>query len=168
VPTPCILDNVAAPVVTGVDAVVELMGPNKGLTDIFLSTENLIFEEGIALGLPVRIHLENAILGPSCYIGSSTKPVQIDLTTGQSGELHGASGSLTFNDPFTVTTLTNTKLVNNTFATPAASGCGGLFSLFVDPLVNSIIGLPSGEGTNSATLVGNLQDGNKKAVKNSE
>jgi hypothetical protein len=149
---------------TGVDAVVELRGPTKGLTNIDLSTENLIFEEGIALGLPVKVHLENAILGPSCYIN----PLQLNLTTGQSGELHGKSGKLTFNDAFTITTLTGTKLVDNKFSAPAAAGCGGLFSLFVDPLVNSIIGLPAGEGKNSAVLDGNLQDGYAEAVKESE
>src|SRR5882757_1642510 len=45
---------------TGVNATVELTGPTKGLTNVKLSTENLIFEEGTALGLPAKFHLENA------------------------------------------------------------------------------------------------------------
>jgi hypothetical protein len=72
---------------TGVNATVELTGPSKGLTKIKLNTENLIFEEGVALGLPVKIHLENAILGSNCYIGSDSKPVQLNFTTGTSGKL---------------------------------------------------------------------------------
>ena len=59
---------------TGVNATVELTGPTKGLTNVKLNTENLLFEEGTALGLPVKFHLENAILGSGCYIGSETKP----------------------------------------------------------------------------------------------
>src|ERR1700712_4952018 len=143
---------------TGVNAIVELAGPTKGLTNIHLSTENLIFEKGTALGLPTKIRLENAILGSSCYIGSDAKPVQIDFTTGTSGKLKGESGSLTFNPAFTITTISGGKLVNNTFAAPAASGCGGIFSFLVDPLVNSILGTPSASGTNSAVLEGKLQD----------
>lgn len=154
---------------TGVNATVELAGPTKGyLPNVKLSTENLIFGEGVALGLPTKIHLENAILGSSCYIGSDSKPVQIDFTTGTSGKLTGNPGTVTFNPTFTITTVSGGKLVNNTFAAPAASGCGGIFSFFVDPLVNSILGTPSASGTNSAILEGKLQDAAASAVKASE
>lgn len=154
---------------TGVNATVELTGPTKGLTNVKLNTENLIFGEGTALGLPVKIKLDNAILGSSCYIGSETKPVQIDFTSGTSGSLKGDPGTLTFNEPFfTIITIAGGKLVNGVFAAPAASGCGGIFSLFVDPLVNSILGLPAGSGKNTATLEGKLQDAQAEAVKASE
>jgi hypothetical protein len=150
---------------TGVNATVELAAP---ATSIKLSTENLIFEEGVALGLPVKIKLDNALLGSNCYIGSNAKPVQIDFTTGTSGKLKGSAGSLTFNEAGTLITISGGKLVNNTFAAPAASGCGGIFSIFVDPLVNSILGTPSPSGTNSAILEGKLQDAASSAVKASE
>jgi hypothetical protein len=154
---------------TGVNATVELGGPTKGfLPAVKLSTENLIFEEGVALGLPTKIHLENAILGSTCYIGSDSKPVQIDFTTGTSGSLKGSAGTVSFNPSFTIVTITGGKLVNGTFAAPAASGCGGIFSFFVDPLVNSILGLPAASGKNTATLEGKLQDASAEAVKASE
>ena len=153
---------------TGVDATVELTGPSKGLTNIKLSTENLLIESGTALGLPVKFHLENLILGGSCYIGSDLKPVQLNLTTGTDGALNGGPGVFSSNEPFTIIRLSGAQLVNNSFAAPAASGCGGLFSLFVDPLVNSLIGLPAGSGKNSATLEGDLEDGLAEAVRNSE
>jgi hypothetical protein len=154
---------------TGVNATVELTGPSKGLTNVKLNTENLLFEEGTALGLPVKIHLENAILGSSCYIGSDSNPVQINFTTGTSGKLKGSAGELSFNEPkFTITTISGGKLVNNTFTAPGASGCGGIFSIFVDPLVNSILGVPAGAGVNSAVLEGKLQDAVAKEVKASE
>lgn len=153
---------------TGVNATVELTGPTKGLTNVKLNTENLLLESGTALGLPVKFHLENAILGSGCYIGSESKPVQIDFTTGTSGKLKGAAGTLTFNPTFTIITISGGKLVNNVFAAPGASGCGGIFSFFIDPLVNSILGLPAGSGANSAVLEGKLQDAQAKAVKASE
>lgn len=153
---------------TGVNATVELTGPSKGLTNIKLSTENLIFEEGTALGLPAKIKLDNAILGSNCYIGSESKPVQIDFTTGTSGALKGAAGEVNFNPAFTIVTISGGKLVNGTFAAPGVSGCGGIFSIFVDPLVDSILGTPSASGKNSAVLEGKLQDGAAEAVKASE
>jgi len=153
---------------TGVDATVELTGPTKGLTNVFLSTENLLFEEGTALGIPAKIRLSNAILGSNCYIGSESSPVQIDFTTGTDGALNGDAGSLTFNEAFTIITISGGQFVNNSFAAPGVNGCGGIFSFFINPLVNSIIGLPSGAGTNSAILEGKLQDGNAEAVKASE
>jgi hypothetical protein len=152
---------------TGVNAIVELTGPTKGLTNVKLSTENLLLEEGTALGLPVKIKLENAILGNNCYIGSESKPVQINFTTGTSGSLKGSAGSLSFNETFTIITIKGGKLVNGTYSAPAASGCGGIFSFLVDPLVNSILGLPAASG-NTATLEGVLQDASAKAVKASE
>lgn len=154
---------------TGVNATVELAGPTKGyLPNVKLSTENLIFEEGVALGLPTKIHLENSILGSNCYIGSDASPVQINFTTGTSGKLTGAAGSITFNPTFTITTISGGKLVNNDYAAPGASGCGGIFSFLIDPLVNSIIGLPSGAGSNQAVLEGKIQDAASSAVKASE
>lgn len=153
---------------TGVHATVELLGPSSGLTEIELSTENLLIESGTALGLPVRFHLENAILGSGCYIGSSSEPVQIDFTSGQSGELHGSVGEISFNEAFTISTISGGELVNNTFTAPGASGCGGIFSFLVDPLVDEILGVPAGEGENSASLEGIIQDASAKAVKASE
>jgi hypothetical protein len=154
---------------TGVNATVELAGPTKGyLPSVKLSTENLLLQKGVALGLPTKIHLENAILGSSCYIGSDTKPVQIDFTTGTSGSLKGAPGKVSFNPAFTIVTISGGRLVNNVFAAPAASGCGGIFSFFIDPLVNSILGTPAGSGANSAVLEGKLQDALAEFVKASE
>jgi hypothetical protein len=153
---------------TGVTATVELAGPTKGLTNIKLNTENLLLQKGTALGLPVKIKLSNALLGSNCYIGSDSKPVQIDFTTGTSGALKGAVGEFTFNESFTIITIKGGKFVNGTFSAPAASGCGGIFSIFVDPLVNSILGTPSPSGSNTAFLEGVLQDAQAEAVKASE
>lgn len=153
---------------TGVTATVELTGPSKGLTNISLNTENLLAEKGTALGLPVKIKLANALLGSNCYIGSESKPVQIDFTSGTSGSVKGSAGELSFNEEFTLITISGGRLVNGLYSAPGASGCGGLFSFFIDPLVNSILGLPSGSGNNTATLEGKLQDAASSAVIESE
>lgn len=153
---------------TGVNATVELAGATKGKTDIKLNTANLLFEEGIALGLPAKIHLENAILGSSCYIGSKSSPVQLNFTSGTSGSLKGSAGTLSFNETFTIITIAGGNLVDGTYAAPGVNGCGGIFSFFIDPLVNSIIGLPSASGKNKANLEGKIQDAQAEAVKASE
>jgi hypothetical protein len=154
---------------TGVNATVELTGPEHGLTDIELNTENLLFEEGVALGLPVKIHLENPTLGSKCYVGTDVNPVQLNLTTGQSGSLHGSLGELSFYEPsFTITRTKGSVLVDNTFSAPAATGCGGALSLVVNPVVNAMLGTPAGPGANSATLIANFEDAAASAVLASE
>lgn len=151
---------------TGVNATVELAAP---ATQIKLNTENLIFEEGTALQLPVKFHLENAILGSNCYLGSNSHPVVIPFTTGTSGKLKGARGTIAFNEAFTLTTISGGKLVNNTYAVPGATGCGGfLIEYLLDPLVNSIVGVPAASGVNSAILEGVLKDAAAPAVRASE
>ena len=101
-------------------------------------------------------------------VSSNSKPIQIDFTTGTSGALKGSVGEITFNEAFTLVTISGGKLVNGTFAAPGVSGCGGIFSFFIDPLVDSILGTPSASGKNSATLEGVLKNATANAVKASE
>jgi hypothetical protein len=156
---------------TGVTATVEVAGP---ATNIKINTLNLLLESGTAISLPTKIKLSNPFLGSNCYIGSDSKPVTIDFTSGATSppppnkSIHGAAGTLSFNETGTLITLSGGKLVNNSFAAPAASGCGGLFSFLIDPFVNSIVGLPSAAGTNTAVLEGKLQTAEAAAVKASE
>jgi hypothetical protein len=152
--------------VTGVNATLELAGP---ATSIKLSTQNLLFEEGTALQLPVKVHLENPFLGGNCYVGSNSNPITIPLTTGTSGSLTGTAGAFSANGPFTLLTFTGTKLVNSTFSAPGASGCGGpVAELLIDPILNLMVGLPAGSGKNSAVLEGTTQDAASSAVRESE
>jgi hypothetical protein len=156
---------------TGVTATVELAGP---ASSIKINTLNLLIEQGTALSLPTKIRLSNPFLGSNCYIGSNSKPVVIDFTTGETSPpppnkpIHGAAGTIEFNEAQTLLTLSGGSLVNNSFAAPGANGCGGLFSFLVDPFVNSIVGLPSPAGTNTAILEGKLQNAEAAAVKASE
>lgn len=156
---------------TGVTATVELAAP---ASSIEVSPGNLIEEEGTALGLPVKIKLSNAFLGNNCYIGSNAKPVVIDFTTGETSPpppnepISGSAGSLTIGGGGTILTLSGGSFVNNSFAAPGANGCGGLFSFLVDPFVNSLVGIPSAAGTNTAILEGKFQLAAAEAVKASE
>lgn len=153
---------------TGVTATVELTGPTKGLTNVELSTNNLLAEKGTALGLPVRIHLQNAILGSNCYIGSNSEPIPLKFTTGTSGSLKGSAGKLSFNEEFTKVTFTGGKFVDGTYAAPGTNGCGGIFSFLINPLVEEILGVPAASGKNSAFLEGVLEAGEAPAVRESE
>ena len=48
--------------------------------------------------------------------------------------------------------LDDAVLVDNAWSAPAASGCGGLLSSVIDPIINLASGLPAKAGTNSAIL----------------
>lgn len=156
---------------TGVTATVEVAGPASGIK---INTLNLLIESGTALSLPAKIKLSNPILGSNCYVGSNSKPVVIDFTSGETSPpppnkpIHGSAGKFEINEAGTLITLSGGSLVNNSFAAPAASGCGGIFSFLVDPLVNSLVGLPSPAGTNTAVLEGVLQTAEAKAVRATE
>lgn len=156
--------------VLGVNAITELAKP---ASEIGISSPNLASEEGVALSLPVKVRLENSLLGGSCYIGSSSSPITWNLTTGTTEPkspntpIKGTSGDITFNTEATILTAEGDKLVDNAFTAPDASGCGGLFSIIINPLVDLKLGLPSPDGKNTAILEGNLKRGYAPAVRES-
>lgn len=156
---------------TGVTATVELAAP---ATSIGINTTNLISENGVALSLPVKVKLGNPFLGSNCYIGSNSNPITIKFTTGTTSPpppntpIKGSLGEASFNPSFTILTLKGGRLVDNAFAAGGANGCGGLFSFLVDPFVNSIVGVPSPAGTNTAILEGVLQTAKAEPVRASE
>jgi hypothetical protein len=138
---------------TGVSAVTELAKP---ASEIAISTRNLEIKEGTALGLPVKVRLENTFLGSECYIGSSAHPINLNLTTGTTNPnlpnkpITGKAGFPNFLDEFELLEITENTLVNNEFAAPEATGCGGIFAFLIDPIIDAKIGLPSADGHNTA------------------
>lgn len=141
---------------TGVNSTLELAKP---VGDIKISQNNLAFEEGVALKLPVKVHLENPALGSNCYVGSSSSPILWNLTTGNTtppagtAPIHGKAGTITFIEEAQILRAENSELVDNAWSAPGASGCGGfLLELLVNPIINSTVGIPSAAGKNVADL----------------
>jgi hypothetical protein len=143
---------------TGVTATTELVANEHD--PAILNTGNVFEETGTALTLPVRVHLKNPLLGNSCYIGSESKPITLNLTTGATSppepnkSIHGKAGALSFEEEDNIVVLTGNSLVDNSFSTPEAEGCGEFFSFLIDPIVDAKIGLPSKAGHNTAILTG--------------
>jgi hypothetical protein len=173
------LERIACEVVfengaTGVNATTELALP---ASDIGINTNNLINSEGVALSLPVKVKLENAFLGGECYIGSASHPVTLNLTTGTTSPpapnkpISGEVGDLKFveeGEGFKLTEITGNKLVDNSFSAPEATGCGGLFSFLIDPIIDSKLGLPSAAGKNTAIQNNLIKKATAAAVIHSE
>ncbi len=140
---------------TGIEAVLELAEP---ASEIKLSNYALLAEEGVALKLPVKVHLENPFLGSSCYVGSSSSPLIWNLTTGVTSPpapnkpISGKAGYVELKENFEIAQITENSLVENAWSAPAATGCGGVLSFLVDPVIDSQIGLPSAAGNNTAIL----------------
>jgi len=154
---------------TGVNATVELAGP---ASSVKLSVLNTVLGTGTALSMPVKVKLDNPFLANSCYIGSNSNPIKLNLTTGTTAPpppnkpITGSPGELAGEEEGLIIAAKNNSLVDNSFAAPGANGCGGLlFSWAVDPFVNSIVGVPSPAGTNTAILSGTTWIADANAVR---
>jgi hypothetical protein len=139
---------------TGVGATLELARPAD---EIVASEYNLLAEEGVALRLPVRLHLENPILGSGCYIGSSRSPFIWNLTSGAAHPRSavagsGTSGTLRSDSQDEIVRITGARLVDHGWSAATASGCGGVLAPLVDPVIDSSFGLPASAGAGWAVL----------------
>lgn len=141
-----------------------------GLTDIKATTQlagvptvnifDVLYGEGPGVVLPIKIKLTNPLLGPSCMIGTDANPIMLRLTTGTTAPpapnqpITGDRGTLTFDPDSGAVVTEGTRIVDNAFAVPAATGCSalGVKLLNLDPVVNGRQKLPSPAGTNSAVL----------------
>jgi hypothetical protein len=156
---------------TGVSATTELAAP---ASSIGININNLASESGTALSLPVKVRLENPLLGSECYVGSNAKPIVLNLTTGKTSPpepnkpISGKGGTLNILEGGSLIEITGNSLVNNSFAAPEAEGCGGIFSGLIDPIINSTMGLPAAAGHNTAILNGTLKQAGAGSVKASE
>jgi hypothetical protein len=159
--------------VTGLNSTLELARP---VPEVLVNEFNLAGEEGIALKMPVKFHLENPFLGSSCYVGSSSSPIIWNLTSGTTAPpppntpITGAGGEATLLESGRIIEVKNNKLVDNAWAAPGVNGCGGfLVELLLNPIINSASGLPAAAGKNTAILKGTVSSSPKSAVnKNDE
>jgi hypothetical protein len=157
---------------TGVSSTLELAKP---ASEIRISEGHLAEGVGVALKMPVKVHLENPFLGKSCYVGSSTSPIVWNLSSGLTKPpvgtepISGKIGEVEFFEKGRILRLTNNELVDNAWSAPTASGCGGILSFLVNPIINAQIGLPSAAGKNVARLKNTINETTAFAVnKNNE
>lgn len=158
--------------VTGLNATLELAKP---ATDIRVSENNLAAEEGVALMMPVKTHLENPFLGSSCYVGSSSSPLTWNLTTGTTAPpapnkpISGKAGFVEFLEEGSIAVAKDAVLVDNAWSAPGASGCGGFpAELLLNPIINTAAGLPASAGKNTAILKNTLNIAAAAAVREND
>jgi hypothetical protein len=158
--SPPSIKELAAASPSSVTATVEIAGPAV-VPPILFSEFDAAIEfgptEGTALHMSIKVHLENPFLGSSCYIGSNSSPINLNLWTGPTEPpppgkpLHGTTGTFVVEGASdTSFAINGTALVGNDWSAPGVTGCGGALAPIVDPLIDSAIGLPSAAGRNTA------------------
>ena len=157
---------------TGVNSTLELAKP---VSEVRLSEVHLAEEEEVALKMPVKVHLENPLLGSNCYVGSSSSPIVLELTTGSTSppppntSITGTAGKFEFLEENKVLRLSGAQLVDNAWSAPGATGCGGfLIELLLDPVIDASSGLPSAAGHNSAVLENDITIATAVAVRKND
>jgi hypothetical protein len=145
----------------GLTATVELAGLPSA---IHINTTDAFFEEGVALEEPMRMKLNNPFLGENCYVGSASDPIELQATTGTTSPpapnkpIKGTSGTLEMLEEGNLVRLIGNLAVDNAFAVPAASGCGGSLAPMLDRAIDSRIGLPSPPGHNALITYNTLEE----------
>lgn len=113
--------------------------------------------------LPVKVHLENPLLGSTCYVGSNTEPINLNLTTGTTAPpapnvpITGVpSGPFKREEARKAVRVSSGGLfVDNAFAVPGAGGCVltiGPHHIGINGLIDSAAALPSPAGKNEVKL----------------
>jgi hypothetical protein len=144
-----------------VTATAELAGPPSS---VIVSRQALVLRTGAAVTLPIKVKLSNEVLGEECYIGSDAEPIVLHLTVGRTSPpaptepIQGSASPLEGRAKGKITRIAKVSLVDNDFAVPGASGCGGSLSAVVDLAVDADIGLPSAAGSNVAIMNGSLEE----------
>lgn len=106
--------------------------------------------------LPIKVHLENQLLGSTCYIGSDADPIVLHpANTDLSHFLlqtarFDANGDVDDEGPLLVIKVSGATQGDSQFAVPAASGCGAGGAL--DTAINLKEGFPSAAGNNQVVL----------------
>ena len=125
-----------------VTATASLAGPATGIE---VNQYYLLEGGGTAVTLPLKIKLDNPLLGSTCLIGSDAEPVVLHLVTSVKGKRSNPGKEK-------IIKVSEISLEDSKFAVPAAKNCG-LSTL----LVNLLAGLPSGAGHNRAVLTGDFE-----------
>ncbi len=128
---------------------IEVAGGNK-LFEIpnALDATNLIFEEGPAFTLPLKVKMSGQFLeklgGGPCTIGNDTTPIYQYLTTERTS--NGSAGELEIVSEGDQIALDKSRLGDLGWEVPSgaqASGCGGAYESYVDAALNEVLGIGS-------------------------
>jgi hypothetical protein len=144
-----------------VSATAELAGP---ASSVIVDEDSFLFDTGTAVTLPLKVKLENAVLGSDCYIGSDAEPIVLHLGTGRTSppspaeSIHGGHSAPVTLGKRKIVLVEKDTLVDNDFAVPGASGCGGELSGLIDEAVDLDVGIPSAAGSNTAIMSGSLEE----------
>jgi len=152
---------------TGVTSTLELA---KSASDIRINENHLAQGSGVTLKMPVKVHLENPFLGKSCFVGNSTSPINLELRTDTTSPpkpnepITGNPGELEFLEGARIIELFGVELVDNSWSAPAPSGCGGIISFLVNPIISVQLGSTTA-GHNTARLKNKILETTAAAVK---
>jgi hypothetical protein len=112
------------------------------------------------LHLPIKIRLDNPVLGNKCYIGSLADPIDLELITTTTNPpppnkpISGKPAEISVDPEKNIIYLKNGTFVDNAFSVPGASGCKltllGFIPISLDSVVNLQAGLPAPAGVNEA------------------
>ncbi|MFL5817967.1 MAG: hypothetical protein ACJ76L_10240 [Conexibacter sp.] len=134
-------------------ALAELVGPSSGI---------IIDPSTLTIRMPIRVRLENLLLGMSCQIGTNSNPVPLTLIAGTTsppppnGPISGRRGTVSQSERAIM--ISGNVNVENSFAVPGATSCGFGLGL-INTLVNLKLGLPSAAGNNSMEIVNDVAIG---------
>ncbi len=117
--------------------------------------------------LPIKVHLENPVLGNSCYVGSTSNPIMLNLTTETTSPpppnkpISGREPEIEVDPTRPGVVLShNGVYVDNSFSAPKATGCVltlfGFIPISLNDLVDAESGLPAAAGTNETVQNFNL------------
>jgi hypothetical protein len=152
------------PPLTSVTATAEIAGPVE--VDPTATNAGV----GTAAVLPIKVKLDNPLLGASCRVGSDAEPVTPRLTTGTTSPpppntpISGSPGEVVISAHGQLITILHSSLVDNAFSAPGANGCVEPLSLVTDVGVDLATGLPSAAGHNTAILNGSLAAASVTAI----
>jgi len=151
---------------TGMKVKIEVAGTQLYEIENALNVTNLVFEQGPAFTLPLKVRIISPWLeklgGGPCEIGNDAHPVFQHLTTERQDD--GSAGVLDIADQGNVVVLTESRLGD--FGWPVepesfATGCGGPDESYVDQAINWTLGLANA-GSSPAhgvtLLAGNLYE----------
>lgn len=116
----------------------------------------------LSIDLPVRVKLENPLLGNDCYLGSEQDPIMLQLRPEDGGEFRGVADR--FGEGVPGVWIDGAVSADRDFAVPAAQGCGLFGSL--NWLVNMRANAPSPAGENSIAVEYDAYNAGNVAVRN--